>query len=266
MSGPPTRLEEVADQAVRDLVELDEQVAAGEISPAAAQALRRRYETAATTAWANVEAAATDAAPPTRSRPPRSRAVVLAYGVTAAIALVAAMILLPGSVLQRPEGGFVTGNEVTQGADQAPALDPDAPPSNAQLEDVVAANPEVVGMRLALADRYLAEGDVASALRHYEQALRREPDNAQALSRSGWALAQDGQPDLGMTLVQQALEIEPQQQDALWFQANIAMTLDDPETASDSLRQLSQQPMTPDVAAQVGQLQGTVQEKLGGNR
>lgn len=262
MTSDQARLRQVADQAVRDIVELEAQVSAGEIPAGVARPLRERYENLATQAWADL-----DAAPAERDnagRAPRPGALSLAYAIAAGVALVAAVVLLPSSVLDRPAGGFVSGNEAVQQAGGTPTTDPSAAVSDSQLEQVVSANPTVTGMRLALADRYVAEKKFNPAMGHYLEALRREPDNAEALAHLGWLLLQVDQPQRALDSVQQALTISPSLDDALWFRANIQLDLKDPTAALSTLRELSQRPLSPEVKDQVDQLIATTTQNAGG--
>jgi tetratricopeptide (TPR) repeat protein len=259
-----SQLREVADQAVRDLVELDAQVAAGEITAEAARPLRNRYEALAARALEALDShASTDDPAPVRRKPPR--AWTLAYVLAGVTALVAALVLLPASMIDRPAGGFVTGNEAVQQAGAAPPLDPSATVTDEQLEQVVAANPDVVGMRLALADRYVAEGEYGSAMRHYLEALRREPDNAEANAHLGWLLLQIDQPQEAMESVQKALTLDPSLDDALWFKANIQLYgLDDPSGAFTTLQELAGRDLSPEVRGQVDQLRATAEQHQAG--
>ncbi|GAA2565729.1 tetratricopeptide repeat protein [Pseudonocardia hydrocarbonoxydans] len=258
MNDADDLLRQHGEQAVRDLVELDEQVAAGEITEADAAGLRRRYEHAAARALAERVAGA----PPDRgaalSGRRRPGPWALVYSLTAVVGVVAAVILLPAALVERPAGGAVTGN-----VGQAIGA-PGATVTDAQLEEVVAANPDVVGMRLALADRYVAQGDYGPAMRHYLDALEREPGNAPALARLSWLLLQIGQTQPAWETVNQALAIDPVLTEALWFRANIQLDgLDDPAGALATLQDLAARDLPPEVAGQVQQLTATAQGRIG---
>lgn len=258
MSRRQARLRQLADQAVRDIVELDAQVDAGEVAEDVARPLRRRYESLAGRALEALEADGDGGgeAESGKSGPGRPLPWMLAYAL-AGIGLVAAIVLLPASVLERPAGGFVTGNEAVQGV----AGNPAATVSDDQLEQVVAANPEVVGMRLALADRYVAQGEYDRAVRHYLEALRREPRNADGLSGLGFLLLQIGQPQEALTAVDEALTIDPSLDRALWYKANIQLYgLNDAAAARGTLRELSTRDLTPQVREQVDQLLATAEQ------
>lgn len=264
MTARQERLRELADQAVRDIVELDAQVAAGEISDDVARSLRDRYESLAGRALEALDADADDPPDP-QPRSRRPRAWTLAYAVAGLTALVAAVVLLPATVVDRPLGGFVTGNETVQQEDAAPPLDPAATVTDEQLEQVVAANPDVVGMRLALADRYVAQGAYDRAMRHYLAALRREPENPEALAHLGWLLLQINQPQEALESVQQALMIDAAMDDALWFKANIELYgLDDPGAALATLQELAARDLTPEVRGQVERLAATAEQQSPG--
>ncbi|MBW0114111.1 tetratricopeptide repeat protein [Pseudonocardia abyssalis] len=269
MSTRELQLRQLADQAVRDIVELDEQVAAGEITDADAQPLRRRYESAAARALHALDAAAPDpdAGGPAPPRPPRLRAWTLGYAIAGVVAVLVAVVLLPASVIDRPAGGFVTGNEIGQDAatGAAPPLDPNAPVTDEQMEQVVAANPDVVGMRLALADRYVAQGDYAKAMGHYLDGLRREPGNASGLARLGWLLFQIDQPQDALESVDQALAIDPNLDEALWYRANIQLDgLNDPVGALTTLLVLDNRPLDAALAAQVDELTAQAEQRAAG--
>jgi Tfp pilus assembly protein PilF len=111
--------------------------------------------------------------------------------------------------------------------------------TNEEMEDVVAQNPDVLDMRLALAHRYLDEADYLAAARHYLVALDRGPSNVEAQSHYGWLLMQAGEPDQAMEYVDRALAQDPREVEALWFKANIALYgLSDPAGALAVLEQL----------------------------
>lgn len=271
MSIRELQLRQLADQAVRDIVELDEQVAAGEITDADARPLRRRYEGTAARALSALDARTPvpgqDELEP--ARPLRPHGWVLVYAIVGVVAVLVTLVLLPASVIDRPVGGFVTGNEigtdVGRDSGAAPPLDPSTPVTDEQLEEVVAANPDVVGMRLALADRYVGQGDYAAAMRHYLDALRREPDNAAGLTRLGWLLFQIDQPDDALASVQQALAIDPNLDEALWYRANIQLDgLDDPAGALTTLLVLKGRTLDPEIAAQVDELTAEAERRAAG--
>jgi tetratricopeptide (TPR) repeat protein len=98
--------------------------------------------------------------------------------------------------------------------------------SNETMEAVVAANPEILGMRLALAERYFEVGDYRSAFPHY-LAVAEDPDATggeaiTALVRLSWmAFDGNGEVETATNLVDQALAIDPQSTVALYVRARV---------------------------------------------
>lgn len=262
MSADRETLEHQRDQALADLVDLERQVADNEIPDDVAVQLRRRYEAAAASAIEVLDEIPEPTAPETRRAPRRFRARVVAYLVAAAIAVIAAVVVLPQYVSNRPEGGFVTGNEAAQLPTAAPPASPAPTPrdlstvTDAEMEAVVTANPTVLGMRLALAGRYLDKGKYDKAAEHYGVALKQNPGNPEVQAGAGWVLFQLGQVDAALRFIDQALTIDPRSPDAQWYKANILLDgRKDPATALSLLRQLAQRDDLPaDRQAQVRQL------------
>lgn len=228
-------LVERRDQALHDLADLARQQADGEIDAAAAQRLRTRYEAEAAAvldALAALDARSAHREPTPTASSLRRRWVV---GVSLAVAgVVTAGLLLPRYLTDRPVGGFVTGNEAAGGGGRDLSSI-----TNDELEEVVAANPDVIGMRLALAQRYLTEGDFARALDHYRAVLDREP-HPEALAAVGWILFQTSDEfDAAEQFVMESLAKAPGDRVALWFLANIRLHgTDDPDGAATVARQL----------------------------
>jgi thioredoxin-like negative regulator of GroEL len=78
-----------------------------------------------------------------------------------------------------------------------------------EMEGVVAQNPDIPAMRIALADRYLEEGDYSKALEHYMIVLDQEPENSTALARVGWLTYLSGEAELAEPFLVKALVIQP---------------------------------------------------------
>ena len=258
MSVDRIRLEQERDQALRDLVDLERQVEAGELPADVAAGLRNRYERTAATALTRLSAVPLDeetAAAAADRTPWRTRWA--AYGLALAVAAFAAVVLLPVYLGERPTGGAVSGNEAlgSAAAGEAPGNAPRdlSTVTNEEMEDVVTENPDVVGMRLALAHRYLDDADYLAAARHYLVALDREPRNVEAQAHYGWLLMQLDEPEQGMEYVDGALAQDPRAEEALWFKANIALYgLSDPAGALAVLQLLQDEPeLAPEVRTQV---------------
>ena len=289
MTQDARALAEVRDQALRDLADLRTQVAAGELTEAEAKPMRLRYERRAADAIAALTAVAagvdgssepssaaedgladhvelsnssngeaTDRAPRRRG-PWRNSRMGLRYGLAAVVVVVAAAAaLLPTFVGNRPPGGYATGNEVrvSLSTTPVPSLGRDlSKVSDAEMERVIAANPDVPGMRLALAQRYVAEGRYEQAITHYLAVLKLDPGSAEAQAGLAWVLFQAGRPDQALPIVDRALQRAPDLQLALWTTANILLYAgSDPVGALDLIRRMERLQLSAEVRKQVGEL------------
>ena len=103
-----------------------------------------------------------------------------------------------------------------------------------EMESVVADNPDVVGMRLALARRYFEEGDFTRALDHYMIVLESE-QHPEALANVGWMTYISGMPEVALGYVEAALQRQPDSITATWFLGNIQFTLGNIEEARVAL-------------------------------
>jgi cytochrome c-type biogenesis protein CcmH/NrfG len=125
--------------------------------------------------------------------------------------------------------------------------------SNDELEAAVAANPDVVAMRLALVERYLTaadgEHDDAARLQQLEKAkfhageaaarATTPEDQARALRYLGWTTAMTTDPAQGAAFLEQSLEQDPSNPDTLWFLAVVRFErLGDAASALPLLEQL----------------------------
>lgn len=106
-------------------------------------------------------------------------------------------------------------------------VDPDSI-SNETLEAVIAANldnPDIGGMRLALANRYFEERNYQKAFPHYQGVLDGNPtplQAAEAYTRLGWMVYDgNGEVDLGLSLIDNALEIAPGDPFALYLKGRV---------------------------------------------
>lgn len=193
-------LEESRDRIVADLRALDDQLQSEEIDAGMAEDLRQRYEVDLADTLAELETARAEK-PKGRSR----RRILIGLGAFA-IAATAAVVGLAGAVDSDPTAP-------DQGIDLADVTDE-------ELEQVVAANPDVVPMRLALARRYVEAGEFSLALPHYFYILERGP-NAEALMYMGWMTYLSDEPETGAALLEQSLELDPGNLLAQWFLANV---------------------------------------------
>lgn len=232
-------LEERRDRALDDLVELERQIAAEEVSADQAAFLRTRYEADAAEALRALEA--WEPAPPGRS--PRRLLIGAAAAVGIAIALVVAVA---AAIEPRQAGGFATGGAPTV----TTQVDLDDV-SNEEMEAVVADNPDITPMRLALARRYVEAGEFSSALPHYFYILERE-QHPEALAYVGWMTYLSGDLTTGESYLRRSLAVDEDYVVAQWFLANLYYHgADDPESARPLLEALVTSPEVPtDVAAE----------------
>jgi cytochrome c-type biogenesis protein CcmH/NrfG len=206
-----------------ELAELDAQVAAGEIDDETAARLRTRY-VSELDAVIERRTSGTDPEPAEPGESTRRRrmsrrsiigtaAVVVAIvviGISAAISLTSAPTSgVEGLVEEILSGGARDLSEVT----------------NEEMESVVAANPGVIPMRLALARRYFEAGEFDQALDHYFVVLEVER-NPEALANVGWMTYLSGHPDVAVGYVEAALERDPTSLTAHWYIGNIYVTLE----------------------------------------
>jgi tetratricopeptide (TPR) repeat protein len=101
--------------------------------------------------------------------------------------------------------------------------------SNETMEAVIAANvddPQINGMRLALAERYFDAGDYRSAFPHYlevaEDPSATDPEAITALVRLGWmAFDGNGEIETATRLIDEALAIDERSQLARYVRARV---------------------------------------------
>lgn len=203
-------LQDQLAQAERDLTEVDQQVAAGELDAETADRLRATYRSEADALRTRLSVQE-----PARSSMGSRSWIGLAVFAVAAVAV---LVLAAVSLVDRSPGGSLTGgvaSEVLNG--EQPDL---AAISNEEMETVVAANPDIVPMRLALARRYFDVGEFTPALDHYMIILETE-QHPEALANVGWMTYLSGRADVAATFVEEALARDPGYLPAMWFLASI---------------------------------------------
>jgi len=238
----------IADQIAqvdRDLAEVDEQVALGELDEPTAERLRVAYRMERSDLEAKLDAAEPvreaeetgTASKPATTRS-KSRAIIgtAVVGVAVvAVAFVAVFSLQDRTPAAESTDGVATAVLEGGGATQGQAMG--SVPIE-QMEQVVADNPDVTAMRMALADRYLEAGDSSKALEHYMIVLDQEPENSTALARVGWLTYLSGDSEHAEPYLVRAVEIEPEFPQAYWFLANVRMDLGNTAGAVEPLERL----------------------------
>jgi tetratricopeptide (TPR) repeat protein len=238
------RLEERRELALRDLEELAEQVEAGEIDEETASSLRAGYQAELDDVTARLDAMpvkpkrttiGTD--PTTDGRRPRSGRRAIVGSVLVIAALSVAIFFAAGDI--NPEPTAPTAGTASPGG---LSVDPNAI-SNEQLEEVVAQNPGINAMRLALADRYFEEQNYSKALDHYLVIAENDPTPAEegrALSRIGWMAYTTGQPETAEQYLQTALTIDPTNGETKLFLGFVYLYgLEDPTAAIPWLEEVA---------------------------
>jgi cytochrome c-type biogenesis protein CcmH/NrfF len=220
--SPPAHRAVVAEQlaaARSDLAELEQQEASGEVGPDDAARLRGTYE---------AEVALLEGLDPSDPEPTDRRRLLVG-----ALVLIAGVVALTVGVAvvadDRAPGGLITGDTGATSLDDV---------TNEEMELVIAENPDVLGMRLALAGRYFEAAEFSDALRHYLYILDRQ-DNAEALANVGWMTFLSGEAEAGLRFVERAVDVDADHLPAYWFLANIRFfAFDDANGAVASLERL----------------------------
>lgn len=243
-------LEERREIAIRDLKELAEQVETGEIDAATADTLRANYQAEVDEVETLLAKLSTHdkkrSAEPDIETPgmqPRStrRAVIGSVAVIAALSV--AIFFAARDINPDPAAGATDS-----GSPGALTIDPDSV-SNEQLEAVVAQNPDINAMRLALANRYFEQQDYSKALDHYLTVAENNPTPAEeglALSRVGWMAYQTGQPEAAKEYLDTSLTLDPTNQETKLFLGFVLLYgLDDAEGAIPLLEEIAAIPDLP---------------------
>lgn len=229
---------DVRRHALADIEELRAQVQEGEIPPEVAEGLEERYRIEAETAEPETDPRTTLSSRTRPQQQARSRARLVVGWLIGILAMVVAVVM------------------ATQAAEQdepAAAARDLSQVSNQELEGVVAENPEVVGMRMALADRYFDTGEWRRALEHYLEVLKRDYGEPDAWARAGWCVYQLGEPDLAAGYVERSLTISPDDPETTLYLGMIRLYgQEDAEAALPLLQQIEARNDVPsDIRARV---------------
>jgi tetratricopeptide (TPR) repeat protein len=81
--------------------------------------------------------------------------------------------------------------------------------------------PDTPSGKLQQALQLESDGKAADALKIYDDMLKTDPRNVQALAYRGWLLKRAGLPDLAMTALDQAISIDPRFPDAHFFRGMV---------------------------------------------
>ncbi|HMK11302.1 MAG TPA: hypothetical protein VK461_06960 [Acidimicrobiales bacterium] len=228
-------------QALRDLVEVERQRQAGEIDDETADRLTKIYE-AEVVAALEPEPAASSSRHLSLGRLDRMTGTLTLAGIVL-VACVAIVAVVVGHSDHGTSGSVqATVSTLPGGGRDLSTVSDD------EMEAVMAQNPSITPMRLALIERYLKEGNLEKAKQHAQLALDNNPsaaDREQALKYLGWTTAALGDPQTGAGLLKQSITLDPTDLDAKWFLANVELTqLDDAAGATALLKDILAQPIS----------------------
>ncbi len=252
-----SRIADRIAQVDRDLAELDEQVAQGELDDATADRLRSAYrlersdledQLALIEEPGDTRDAAVDVGESSLSGRSRGRSIAGSAIVGAAVLAVAVVAIF--SLQEKTPAGEMSDGVATEVLEGQSGVDL-ASVTVEDMEVVVAQNPDIPGMRIALANRYLEQGDLGRALDHYSIALEQQPDDPSTVAWVGWLTFLLGDPETAEPYVVRALELEPEYPQAYWFLANIRFESGDMEGAIVPLERLLTYELPPDISADV---------------
>lgn len=235
------RNQDQIDLITEELEDLDRQVAAGDLDTATAVELSAKYLAELDDLKAlrtNGRGQGTESGEVRRRISGRALVGTMVVAVAITVIGVFAVNSLTGSSTAGFEGvasDVVTGEG---GIDLSEV-------SNEELEAVVAQNPDIVTMRLALARRYFEAGDFDSALGHYMVVLEAEK-HPEALANVGWMTYISGRPDIALEYVEAALERQPRFLTATWFLGNIQFELGNYTAATEALSTIVEENDIPD--------------------
>lgn len=204
-----------------EIADLESQLAAGDIDEGTAETLRNRYTSELEQLVAERSAEPTVGTEPESKGPRRMRARALVGSLIVGLAVVAITVFAVVSLNDDSVSGVEGIVESALGSNEGRDLDT---VTNAELEAVIAQNPDIVAMRLALARRYFEEGDFDSALDHYFEVLDRE-SHPEALANVGWMTYLSGHNELAAGYLEAALERDPTYLTARWFLGNVYASL-----------------------------------------
>ncbi|MFC2177068.1 tetratricopeptide repeat protein [Actinomycetota bacterium] len=266
MSSERQRLVDRQNLVERDIEELAEQIAEGEVDETTGGQLMAGYEKE----LASINAALTEL--PKNERKPAAKAMVTTPDKEApsegrsvrriVVGSLVVIVALSGAIFfaARDTTPDDPGMSATAGPGDL-TVDPDSV-SNEQLEAVVAANPGIPAMRMALADRYFVTDQFPQALDHYLIVVDSNPtpeEETVVLARIGWIAHATGLPEAAEEYVMQSLAIDPNNSEAQLFLGFITFYgLDDPARAIPQFEAALQIDGLP--AASVSQVEQALEE------
>ncbi len=195
--------------------------------------------------------------------PSRRRRLLIAGAATLGLASTATLIVV-GAAQRTPRDQALGAAPVAvQAATPVVQL---AAVTNEQMEVQIARTPNVVGMRLALVERYLADGNIAKAYEHTSIAINSpatDQEYEKALRLHGWVTSLEGAPASGAQYLRAALTLSPDDRDALYYLARVELTgLHDPVAAGRSVDRLAATDLTPEQRTRLEALAAEVRQAI----
>jgi cytochrome c-type biogenesis protein CcmH len=229
-------------ELLRQLRDLDDDLAAGKLTEADHARLRDPVEREAATVLRRVK---TQARPPASgsiktSAPRWRRRTVVSLALAAGLASIT--ILLVGAISPRNGGQAISGDPVPGAAASAGSQSDGASATPEQLAAIDAAairvqqNPNDVSAHLALADAYVTAGANQLAAVEYLAVTQLDPANAEANTYLALLAFQAGQTAQAKTMLDRALAAHPNYPEALYVRGLILlMGLHQPQDAERDL-------------------------------
>ena len=202
-------LEEQRDFLLASIRDLDAELAAGDIEPEDHRQLREDYTARAAAILRQLEApsAAPPAAPVAGAAPARrGRGLLVAAGV-------AAVAVAAGLAMASSAGERLPGDPVSGAIDQG------------------------VSDKLIRAQRLIGAGKASEAVALYDEILREDPDQVEALAYRGWIVHLAGLSEKGLEYLDRAVAVDPGYPDAHFFRGMVLWRFKgDPAAAAAEFR------------------------------
>lgn len=248
------------DLVRRDLEELSAQEDDGEVTAATADRLRKAYQAeldSLDTAIKGLPDREPETQPARQAATPRDEDANLPHRSPRRV-LVGSLIIvavLSAVIFFAARDSSPRDAAPAAGAPGELSIDP-ASVSNEQLEAVVAANPEIIGMRMALADRYFDAQNYGAALDHYlyiADNATAVTDESRALARIGWMAHVTGLPQEAEDYVRASLQLDPTNAEGVMYLGFVTLYgLGDAEAAIPQLEAaLELANLSPNVVSQI---------------
>ncbi|MCL1600518.1 MAG: hypothetical protein M3112_03135 [Actinomycetia bacterium] len=263
------RLEERRTQVVRDLDELAEQVQDGQVEPKTAERLRGVFAQELAEIGNELAGLADVPVPEPDHRketePARGFSFRGVVGAALILAVLTVLIVWAGS-------GSGTDGADTEASSSVAIVDGGeisiATMTTDELENALASFPASVAVRLALADRHLADGDQQGALEHYLAVAMGEAspmEKSRALARVGYLSYATGQYEPARESLLESLELNRDNTEAMLYLGYVLLSgFDDAAGSIPYFEEVLRDPlMPPEIIDAVGEKLAEARERQG---